>query len=414
MNTIHISIQAYNAEKTLERAINSILAQTYKDYVIYVCENGSTDNTRAIVDDYAAKGLILPYYNEKNMVYEGKSIEFVELCKNIADDDFYAQLDADDELYPDFFEELLNFANENDLDIAAAEYEHYDLKTNTKYVPSIFENKKTNNIFYSADDYKNDVVSLFGHFFTVWGKLYKGNVSGELYVKSLNFSVGADTVLVLKAITKARRVGILPKLLMLYYTGGQTYSRSYDKNRIYMPEAFYNATADLLRVKTGGGSIGAFEYKMSYQSFFYSVNDMLFSHLKLDIPLETKINEIVFLIGHKYFRKVFTQIDSYKMFRINALYSQPIVQCLIWILDNIKIIPFERLCELYYLFFEVIYQSKEPKFTEKEIDYLLEFDTRLVNGVLIGDFDNAEKWFANIPVDFMSRRVMRKMRELKV
>ena len=43
---IYIRTFAYNAEKTLERAVDSILNQTYADFTYYLMDHGSTDGTR--------------------------------------------------------------------------------------------------------------------------------------------------------------------------------------------------------------------------------------------------------------------------------------------------------------------------------------------------------------------------------
>lgn len=48
-----IIIPAYNAGKTLNRCIDSILAQTFSDYEVIVVNDGSTDNTKTIIDNYS-------------------------------------------------------------------------------------------------------------------------------------------------------------------------------------------------------------------------------------------------------------------------------------------------------------------------------------------------------------------------
>ena len=50
---ISLCICAYNAEKTIGRTIESVLAQTYPDLEIVVVNDGSTDSTLAIVENYA-------------------------------------------------------------------------------------------------------------------------------------------------------------------------------------------------------------------------------------------------------------------------------------------------------------------------------------------------------------------------
>lgn len=55
LNTVIIRTFAYNAEKTIERTIKSILGQTYSNFVWYIINNGSTDHTGEIIKKYKEK-----------------------------------------------------------------------------------------------------------------------------------------------------------------------------------------------------------------------------------------------------------------------------------------------------------------------------------------------------------------------
>ncbi len=57
MNTplISIVIPAYNAEKYIEECLNSILNQTFQEWECIIINDGSTDNTPAIIENFVAK-----------------------------------------------------------------------------------------------------------------------------------------------------------------------------------------------------------------------------------------------------------------------------------------------------------------------------------------------------------------------
>ena len=66
---ITVIIPVYNAEKYLKRSIDSVMAQTYKYFEIICIDDGSTDNSGAILDSYAES-----YQNIKVLHIENKGV----------------------------------------------------------------------------------------------------------------------------------------------------------------------------------------------------------------------------------------------------------------------------------------------------------------------------------------------------
>lgn len=65
---VSIGVPVYNGENFLAEALGSILAQTYRDFEIVICDNASTDRTEAICRDFAAADPRVRYYrNERNI-----------------------------------------------------------------------------------------------------------------------------------------------------------------------------------------------------------------------------------------------------------------------------------------------------------------------------------------------------------
>jgi len=54
---VTVCVPAFNAERTLRRTLDSILAQDYTNFDVLVCDNASTDNTAQIAREYAARGV---------------------------------------------------------------------------------------------------------------------------------------------------------------------------------------------------------------------------------------------------------------------------------------------------------------------------------------------------------------------
>ena len=106
MARISVLIGIYNCASTLVEALDSLYAQTYKDFKIILCEDGSTDDTYAVAKAYAEKhDNIILLRNEKNM---GLNYT-LNRCLEYADTEYCARMDGDDISLPTRFEQQVKF-----------------------------------------------------------------------------------------------------------------------------------------------------------------------------------------------------------------------------------------------------------------------------------------------------------------
>ena len=66
MPEVSIIVPIYNTEKYLPRCIDSILGQTYKDFELLLIDDGSTDNSGKICDEYAEKDSRIRVFHKEN------------------------------------------------------------------------------------------------------------------------------------------------------------------------------------------------------------------------------------------------------------------------------------------------------------------------------------------------------------
>lgn len=102
---ISILMGIYNCAPTLPEAIDSILAQTYPNWQLILCDDGSTDDTYAVAESYRQQypQKIVLLKNEKNM-----GLNFtLNHCLEAADGEYIARMDGDDISLPDRFEKEL-------------------------------------------------------------------------------------------------------------------------------------------------------------------------------------------------------------------------------------------------------------------------------------------------------------------
>jgi len=111
----HIIIPTYNREKTIIRSINSVLNQKNKDWIIYIIDDWSTDNTKNILKTYLEKykWKIFYTYKENWWVWSARNIWIEQALKNSNDfkNDWVIFLDSDDELVKDALNKIVNILN---------------------------------------------------------------------------------------------------------------------------------------------------------------------------------------------------------------------------------------------------------------------------------------------------------------
>lgn len=102
----------YNREEVLPETIESILNQTYSNFEYIILDDGSTDNSWQIIQDYAKKDKrIKPYRNEENLRIVKTRNKGFELSSSKAK--YFAILDSDDIALPHRLELQVNFMEQN-------------------------------------------------------------------------------------------------------------------------------------------------------------------------------------------------------------------------------------------------------------------------------------------------------------
>lgn len=107
---LSILLSAYNAEPFIAEAIDSLIAQTFQDFELIIADDGSSDRTRSIIDQYQKHPQIVISHNEKNM---GKVATINRLFSQ-SQGEFVTVHDADDVSLPERFEIQLRKLQHNE------------------------------------------------------------------------------------------------------------------------------------------------------------------------------------------------------------------------------------------------------------------------------------------------------------
>lgn len=181
---ISVIIPVYNTEKYITKCLDSVLAQTYTDFEVLIVDDGSTDGSLSICQEYAKKDdRIRVYHIDNHGVSYARNIG---ICK--AKGEYLSFVDSDDWLDEKMYETLIHGVKGNGEDIAVC---------NTYYVKQDIPHK---HIFISGSDRtvngKEIDKLVLGYTLTLWNKLIGVSCCDSLlFNEELRYCEDADFLL---------------------------------------------------------------------------------------------------------------------------------------------------------------------------------------------------------------------------
>jgi len=110
MSKVAIGLPVYNGERYLEAALDAILAQTFSDYEVVICDNASTDRTEAICRPYESRDQRIHYH--RNPANIGAAPNFNRTFE-LANGEYFKWFAADDLIAPDYLERCVSALDQN-------------------------------------------------------------------------------------------------------------------------------------------------------------------------------------------------------------------------------------------------------------------------------------------------------------
>ncbi len=173
VGVISIVIPVYNAEQYLRETLDAVQRQSYREYELLLINDGSTDKSGNICDEYAEKDPRIKVFHREN---SGPSV-----TRNFgvekAEGEYIAFVDADDVIDDNYLEVLHQNMNQYEADLVLCDYERFyedDLERKVHYRNSIYSVAIAKSKAELANVFKNPSTNLFG--VAIWGKLYKAEI----------------------------------------------------------------------------------------------------------------------------------------------------------------------------------------------------------------------------------------------
>lgn len=171
---ITVIVPVYNVEHYLDKCLDSLINQTYKNLEIIVINDGSTDNSGIICQEYAQKDNRIIYIEKEN----GGQSEARNMGLDRMTGSYVTFVDSDDWVELDYVEVLYNKLIEYQADIAIGNYYSFNQSEGMyyfhifgdSYYEKVYDNVSIFENLYESKEMKNIA------FISVWGKLYRASL----------------------------------------------------------------------------------------------------------------------------------------------------------------------------------------------------------------------------------------------
>ena len=232
---ISIIVPVYNAEKYLHRCIDSILTQTFGDFELLLIDDGSTDKSGRICDDYVSKDHRIRIFHKQNGgVASARELGIIQAVGK-----YSIHVDADDWIESNMLEEMYKKIYSEDFDILIADF-YQEENGKRLYI------KQTTDLTSSTDILKDILQNrLFG---SLWHKMIRHSLYKKYdvhFIKGIDYC--EDVLVLVQLLQHPLNVGFIGKAFYHYdFSNLNSITRNYTLNTYYMRKGFVMKLIQLL------------------------------------------------------------------------------------------------------------------------------------------------------------------------
>ena len=204
---VSIVVPVYNVEKYLRECLDSLVNQTLEDVEIICVNDGSTDSSLQILEEYASKDSRIKIFNQKN---QGVSAARNFGIKNV-NGKYLTFVDADDWIELNALEILYKTIEERKTEMLIFSFKNYFSTTDiVKDDRLLFANKNDINFLNAYEDIFNSPMGT-------WGKIYKTDlIKKNEILFPLDIQCGEDRPFYINACICAKNIAVLDEPLYYY------------------------------------------------------------------------------------------------------------------------------------------------------------------------------------------------------
>ena len=196
---VSVVVPVYNAEKYLERCLDSLRKQTLKDIEIICVNDGSTDGSGEILAEYAAHDKRFKVITQENQYIGAARNRGIEAARG----EYVGFVDSDDWVSPNYFEDLYNAAKKYNTDVAIAE-QAYAINSQPQWWRNLYGLDKAQNILRARENIglllqnKKTAAAIdicrIARGGYVWDKIFRRNFLNEHNLRFSLFRTASEDV----------------------------------------------------------------------------------------------------------------------------------------------------------------------------------------------------------------------------
>lgn len=167
---VSVVVPVYNVENYIEKCIDSILVQSFKDFELIIVDDGSTDKSGELAEKYLSDSRVQVLHKENGGLADARNYGIHK-----AGGEYICFIDSDDWVEPQYIEHMLKIAEENDADVVVC-----DFKRNTGD-EAIVQPQKDEIVLETGEQAIDNIYSArYVRYVVAWNKLYKRSIFDQV------------------------------------------------------------------------------------------------------------------------------------------------------------------------------------------------------------------------------------------
>lgn len=279
---IAIIIPAYNVEKYIERCLDSVISQTFSRFEALLIDDGSTDETGKICDEYAKRDNRIRVLHKKNGgLSDARNYGLDHLSESI---EYVSFIDSDDWVSPCYIENLYNAIQITGSSISVEQFREVFVEDGLQEVTDQLINLRT----LDRNSYLEDLLYQKNTEICAWAKMYSRTIFTEL--RYPNGKLYEDIPTTYQAVKSSKRIALIDNCDYYYFQRRDSIqNRGFDRRKLdcvkHCHELMVNVKEDFPKLSNASECrylSGVFNilFQIPDEKCYYEIREELWNEIK--------------------------------------------------------------------------------------------------------------------------------------